>query len=122
LANTLKRTSEEGFTLIELMIVIAIIGILASIAIANFIGYRKLAYNVSALLDARTAFVATIAYFADHPGESISSLGVLTAYGFRQTADVAISPSGSQSALSLVAYHASGDKTYTVDSVGAIHK
>ena len=36
-----KSRQEEGFTLMELMIVIAIIGILSSIAIPNFLAYRE---------------------------------------------------------------------------------
>jgi len=38
----------KGFTLIELMIVIAIIGILALIAVPNFVSLRAKAYNASA--------------------------------------------------------------------------
>ena len=38
-----KQFSKKGFTLVEIMIVVAIIGILAAIAIPNFIRYRKTA-------------------------------------------------------------------------------
>jgi type IV pilus assembly protein PilA len=61
----MNRRDEKGFTLIELMIVIAIIGILAAIAIPQFSAYRNRAYNAAALSDLKNAITAQEAYFVD---------------------------------------------------------
>ena len=58
------QANEKGFTLIELMIVIAIIGILAAVAIPNFIAYRDKAYCSAAEKDAASLSGAVAEYFA----------------------------------------------------------
>jgi type IV pilus assembly protein PilA len=60
----MTRTNEKGFTLIELMIVIAIIGILAAIAIPNFISYRNKAFCSATESDANGIAAAISDYFA----------------------------------------------------------
>ncbi len=59
------RANQKGFTLIELMIVIAIIGILAAIAIPNFISYRNKTYCSAAESDASNVAAAIADYFTD---------------------------------------------------------
>ena len=59
------RNNKKGFTLIELMIVIAIIGILAAIAIPNFIAYRDKAFCSQAENDAQNTLASLSSYYAD---------------------------------------------------------
>ena len=83
------RGNSQGFTLIELMIVIAIIGILAAIAIPNFISYRDKSFCSRAETDAGNVAATLADYFAipTHTAVPTTSGG--------QTSYLGISMSGS---------------------------
>jgi type IV pilus assembly protein PilA len=115
-----RKEGQKGFTLIELMIVIAIIGILAAIAIPQFMTYRQKGYNAAAQSDLKQAFTAAQAYFTDQPSASVDSTA-LAGSGYTATKDVTVTiGTGTQSGLAMTSVHASGSSVYAINAQGTI--
>ena len=84
--NALRR----GFTLIELMIVVAIIGLLAAIAIPNFIKFQARAKQSEARANLKALFTAEKAYYQekDTYSNQIQGVGFSPERGNRYTYDL----------------------------------
>jgi len=74
---------QKGFTLIELMIVVAIIGILAAIAIPNFIAYQAKSKQSEAKVSLGAIFTSAVAYQAESQNPQSYAPNLITAIGWQ---------------------------------------
>jgi len=112
------REGRRGFTLLELIIVIAVIGILATIAIPQFVDYRQRSLNEVARADLRNAAIAQEAYYLDMNAYT-GRISNLTSRGYTALDGVTMTIiAHSNSGYTMTAVHTSGTKTWILTGPG----
>jgi type IV pilus assembly protein PilA len=105
---------EEGFTLIELMIVIAIIGILAAIAIPQFNAYRARSFNAAANTDLRNAMTAEEGYFTDNDTYTATLSNLTGSYGLTTSSGVTLTITADEISYTVTSVNSNAGAAYQV--------
>jgi prepilin-type N-terminal cleavage/methylation domain-containing protein len=112
-----KLQQSAGITLLELMVVVAVMGTLAAIAIQQFMIYRSRVIDIQMRSDLKNAAMAMESYLADFDAYP-TSVSAISAVGFRQTGGVALTINvTSPTAFTLTASKPNGTQaSFTFDS------
>ena len=117
--DKLKRiSSNSGMTLLELLVVVAVIGILAAISMQEFNNHRRRAIDSSMRSTLRNAAMAMEGYYAENLEYPSALMSILLA-GYRNTASVTLTINlTSPSTYTLTAARTAGTQaSFTFDSV-----
>lgn len=114
--------NKKGFTLIELIVVIGIIGVLAAIAIPFYAQYKERAYDSDTKSHLHNIYLACKGYWNDEGSASNCTVPIAsgTNYGYLQTGSISIATSGTEFTFNGTASHKDSTNSFTIDWVGNI--
>ncbi|GHG52245.1 hypothetical protein GCM10011331_16740 [Flavimobilis marinus] len=116
-----RSTTDGGFTLVEILVVIVILGVLAAIAWPVYSSQRAKAWETAVVSDLRNARTAAEAYAAGrgggYDGLDVAALG---RSGFVPTEAVSVTPFPSGETFHLVGSHAQMGQTWRFDSATGV--
>jgi len=98
----MKNSNKKGFTLVELVVVIAIIGVLAAILVPSMMGYVKKSRLKTANGNAKTAYNAVAEYLADQETQGL--LASASEDAAKTSAEAELSTNGSGKGIVVVAF------------------
>ena len=112
-----ESSSEKGFTLLELIVVVGVLGILAAIALQQFWLYRSRVIDASMRSDLKNAALAMESYYGEFLAYP-TTLSAIQLVGYRKTSGVTLTINvTSPSTFTLTAAKANGTKpSFTFDS------
>jgi type IV pilus assembly protein PilA len=115
----MKNRKREGFTLIELMIVVAILGILAALAISQFAAYKQRAYDAAARTQLKNLATAQEDYFIQNSvyATVAATSGDIAAFpSWGADPNVTVATTGDIDSFTATAVHSKTGNTITYDS------
>jgi len=123
-----KRLSQKGFTVLELIFTIIIIGILAAFVTNQLLLYKKNAYNADARAEAKNFYSFIIAYISDRTDNVVIDLNDDSSLpeGYSKKSDIDYSGKfeyENGDITSKVKFsHKFSNNMFTVDSFGIVKK
>lgn len=118
----MKENKQSGFTMIELLIVIAIISILAAIAIPQYSQYKNRANDADAKSTLHSVFLSCKSYWTDSGSTNDCNIATIssTTYGYVQASKISVNGSGNENTFQGTASSIDSPNSFTIDQNGNI--